>query len=272
MSFFLEHKNCRLAYKITGSGPNALFIQGTGLHGNGWLPQIKELSKEFRCLTFDNRGVGASRPNTTKITIAQMAEDALALMDDQGWKTAHIIGHSLGGAVAQQIALTAPARVQSLALLCTFAKGSDATALTTKMFWIGMRTYIGTRRMRRHAFLEILLPRKLLATADRDQLAAEFAPLFGHDLADHPPAAMQQLAALRAYDSTPHLKNLATIPTLVVGAEEDVLARPAIVRSLAQNIPNAKLIELQECAHGVPIHSSEKINQLLHEHFSRTET
>jgi pimeloyl-ACP methyl ester carboxylesterase len=63
------------------------------------------------------------------LTIARMAGDALALMDNEGWEAAHIVGHSMGGLIAQHIALTARKCVRSLALLCTFAQGRDATKL-----------------------------------------------------------------------------------------------------------------------------------------------
>ena len=56
----LEHRGCRLAYRVSGDGPNVLFIQGSGLHGDGWRPQVDELSKRYRCLTFDNRGMGGA--------------------------------------------------------------------------------------------------------------------------------------------------------------------------------------------------------------------
>ena len=126
-------------------------------------------------------------------------------MNAAGFDAAHIVGHSMGGVIAQQIALTAPKRVRSLALLCTSARGSDATRLSGKMIWLGLRSRVGSRRMRRHAFLEITMAVDYLATQNRDALAALLTPLFGHDLADSPPIVMKQLSALKRFDATARL-------------------------------------------------------------------
>lgn len=264
------HRGCRLTYRIRGDGPPVLFIQGSGLHGDGWRPQVESLARHYRCLSFDNRGVGGSQPSGAPITVEQMAEDALVLMDAQGWASAHLVGHSLGGLVAIHLALTARARVRSLSLLCTFSNGRDATRLSWGMFWLGLRTYLGTRRMRRRAFARFVLPPTLLA--ESDAWAERLAPIFGHDLADRPPVVMKQLAAMRAYDATPHLPQLAGLPALVVGARHDRIATPAIVRALASCLPGCRFVEFAEAAHGVTIQCADEINALLHGHFSAVET
>ena len=265
----VEHRGCRLTYRVQGDGPRVLFIQGSGVHGDGWRPQVETLAKQYRCLSFDNRGMGASQPSGAAITVEQMAEDALVLMDAQGWESAHVVGHSLGGLVALQLALSARARIRSLSLLCTFARGRDATRLSWGMFWLGLRTYLGTRRMRRRAFTQLVLPPALLM--DRDTWAERLAPIFGHDLADHPPVVMKQLAAMRAYDATPQLPKLAGLPTLVVGARYDCIARPEVVRALASSLAGCRLVEFDDAAHGVTIQCADRINALLHGQFSAVE-
>ena len=175
---------------MDGSGPPVFFIQGTGVHGDAWRPQIDELREHFTCLSFDNRGMARSQPRGAAITVPQMAEDALTLMDAAGWKTAHVVGHSLGGAVAQEVALQARARVRSLALLCTFSRGRDAMQMSPSMIWTGLRTRIGTKRQRRNAFLEMVMAPNELVGKDLDRVAADLAPVFGHDLADQPAVAM----------------------------------------------------------------------------------
>lgn len=243
-----------------------LFIQGTGVHGDGWEPQVAAVASHGQCLTFDNRGMGRSQPLGAAITVAQMAEDALAVMDAAGWESAHIVGHSLGGLVALQLALTARARVRSLALLCTFARGRDATKLTPWMLWVGLRTQLGPRRSRRHAFLQMVLPPGEYASVNRDLLAERLAPLFGHDLADQPPVAMKQLRAMSACDLTPRLGELAGLPTLVVSSEHDRIAPPASGQAIADGIPGARYVCLPGAAHGVSITGADRINALLLDH------
>jgi pimeloyl-ACP methyl ester carboxylesterase len=188
-TFTIEHRGCRLAYNVRGDGPPVLLIQGVGLHGDGWRPQVDELAARNRCLTFDNRGMNRSQPIGVPLSVEQMAEDALVLMDAQGWESAHVVGHSLGGLIALHLALSARKRVRSLALLCTFARGRDATRLSPWMIWTGLRARIGTRRQRRRAFLKLVLPSETLAASDPDALAERLAPIFGHDLAGQPPVA-----------------------------------------------------------------------------------
>ena len=246
-----------------------LFIQGAGLHGAGWEPQVSELSTSYTCATFDNRGMGRSQPHVGALTIEQMAADAVAIMDALGWESAHVVGHSMGGLIAQHLAVSARTRVRSLALLCTFPRGGDATKLTPWMLWTGLRTRIGTRRQRRHAFLEMVLTRDELAAADKDVLAAQLEPIFGHDLADQPAIVMKQLSAMSAYDATPLLAGLAGLPTLVLSATHDRLAPPASGRAIAAGIAGARFVEWTDAAHGVPITQAARVNELLREHFAR---
>lgn len=268
----LEHRGCRLAYGVRGDGPPVLLIQGVGVHGAGWTPQVDGIASRYRCLWFDNRGMGRSQPiGGAPVSVAQMADDARALMDAQGWGSAHLVGHSLGGLVAQHLALEDRARVRSLSLLCTFARGRDATRLTAWMLWVGLRTRIGPRRLRRHAFLQIVMPPDALQGADRDSLAGRLAPLFGHDLADQPPVAMKQLRAMNAYDATPRLGELAGVPTLVVSAAHDPIARPESGRALAAGIPGARYVEFADASHGVVIQHADRVNALLLEHLDQAE-
>jgi pimeloyl-ACP methyl ester carboxylesterase len=189
-----------------------------------------------------------------------------------GWDSAHVVGHSLGGLVALDLALKNPARVRSLALLCTFGRGQDAAPLTARMLWTGIRTKIGSRRQRRRAFLELVMPPGTLRGIDADAFAARMAPLFGHDLADQPDVTGSQLAAMRAYDAIPRLHELASISTLVVTAAHDPIAPPSAGRALANAIPESRFVELAEASHGVPIHSPECINELLLDHFAHADT
>jgi pimeloyl-ACP methyl ester carboxylesterase len=202
------------------------------------------------------------------LTIEDMAADALAIMDALGFERFHVVGHSMGGIIAQAVALQAPARVASLAFLCTFAKGSDGSKVTLPMLVTALRMRIGTRAMRRNAFLELIMPARYLAEVDRAALAARLAPLFGHDLAEQPPIVMKQLGAMSKYDAGARLQSLASIPTLVVSAAEDRIALPASGRALSNAIPGARYVEIADAGHGLPIHRAEEINELLAGHLS----
>jgi pimeloyl-ACP methyl ester carboxylesterase len=264
----LTHHGCPISYRVTGTGPPVLLVQGVGVHGDGWRPQVDRLADRYRCLTFDNRGMGHSLPAGTPITVEQMADDARALMDTQGWEAAHVVGHSLGGPVAIHLALTARARVRSLALLCSFARGRAVAPLSWRMVWAGTRSQFGPRGVRRRAFLELVLPPGALRGADRSALAEALAPVLGHDLADQPPVVREQLTAMRRYDATPRLGELGGVPTLVVSAAWDPIAPPGLGQLMAAGILGARYIEVEDASHGLPVQYPERVTALLDEHFT----
>lgn len=265
------HRGCSLSWFAQGNGPPVVMIHGIGVGAAGWRPQVQALETNFRCLCLDNRGFGESQPIGGSLSVELMAQDVLALMDAQGWHSAHVMGHSLGGLVALSLAHQAQDRVRSLALMCTFPSGAIPTRLTPGMMLAGLRTRIGTRRMRRHAFLELVLPPDALAGVDRDALAERLAELFSHDLADQPPVAMRQMGAMRRADATPFLSGLARIPTLVVSASHDRIAPPVGGKALAAGIPGARYVEIPDGSHGVTLQLPERINALLLEHLNAAE-
>lgn len=264
----IETSGARLSYARVGEGPAVLFVQGVGIVGEGWRPQVDALKAEFTCFSFDNRGIGGSTIlGPHPLSVEAMAEDALAILDGERIDRFHLVGHSLGGVIAQEIALRAPSRVMSLSLLCTFARGKQGARLTWDILVAGLKTKIGTRKMRRKAFLQLVLPATHLADlSDADAYARELAPLFGRDLADSPPIAMKQLSALGRYDALDRLSAL-SVPTLVASAEHDRIALPAFGKELASAIPNARYVEIEDAGHGVPIHRPEVVNELLRRHF-----
>ncbi|MEO8428692.1 MAG: alpha/beta hydrolase [Verrucomicrobiota bacterium] len=259
----LKRNDVDLYYELSGYGPPVLLIQGVGVVGECWRPQVNALEKNFQTLLFDNRGIGKSTHCNGPITIEAMAEDARALMDAAGWESAHVIGHSMGGVIAQQLALDCPKRVRSLSLLCTFGRGKDAARLTPWVLWMTLRTRIGTRRMRRRAFLEMLWPAGALEMADTEELATRVAALVGRDLADQPSVLMRQVRALGRHDTLHRLDELAGIPTIVLSAEHDPIALPRYGRMLSESIPGAHFKLMPAASHGVTIEQANHINQML---------
>ena len=263
----LRVEACELHYSVRGSGAPVVLVQGVGVCGSAWAPQVDRLCSEYSCLAFDNRGMGASQPAGRDCSIRQMALDTLSLMDAQGWESAHLVGHSMGGLIGLEAALTAPMRVRSLSLLCTFARGRDATRLTWPLLSIGIRSRIGSRVARRRAFLELMAPPGS-SGGNSDALAERIGSLFGHDLADQHPSVMKHLAAMRVHDVTARLGELGQIPTTVVSAQHDLIAPPSSGRAIAAGIPGARYVEIPNAAHGVPILDAPRINELLLEHLS----
>jgi 3-oxoadipate enol-lactonase len=116
-----------LHYLRSGSGPPLLLIQGmSGTHLSWGEPLLEQLRPVFDVITYDHRGIGHSGPVTEPFTIAELAEDAVALLDALEVETAHVLGISMGGMVAQELVLAAPDRVRTLAIGCSYCGGPGA--------------------------------------------------------------------------------------------------------------------------------------------------
>ncbi len=255
-----------LSYEIAGEGLAVLCIQGVGVIGRAWAPQIAALAPRFRTIAFDNRGIGHTALGSGALTIERMAADALAIVDAERIDRFHLLGHSMGGLIAQHVALTARSRVESLSLLCTFANGKDATALSWRMLIAGLRSRVGTRAMRRSGMMRMIMPDSYLRTVDRRRLADELAKLFGRDLGDQPPIIGQQLRAMSRYSAAPRLHELSGLPTLVVSGAHDPIAPPPLGRAIADGIAGARFVEFVDAGHALPIQCADEVNALLLNH------
>lgn len=258
--------NAQLHYRVEGSGPAILLIQGVGVCGHGWNPQTEVFRKDFTTIVYDNRGIGRSTYAGQSMSLSELVEDAIRLLDHLNINRAHIVGHSLGGVIARLLALKHPGRVLSLSLLCTFAFGAQAMKPNLRIIWLGTLSRLGTRRSRRRAFLKLLFSRKFLANIkNKDQMAKDIGRIVGRDLGANSKIADLQLKVL-ASEKTSQIIEPA-FPVIVVAAEEDPIALPAYNEELARNISRAKYVLLKKASHGVVIENPEIVNPLLLENF-----
>jgi len=115
-----------ITWERRGEGPPLLLVQGVGLGRWGWGPCVDLLAARFEVVVYDNRGIGESDAPPGPYTVAMLAEDAVQVLDEAGVDRAHVLGASLGGMVAQHVAVEHPERVDHLVLACTTPGGSDA--------------------------------------------------------------------------------------------------------------------------------------------------
>src|SRR5690349_21090444 len=114
-------EGAEIYYETTGDGDPLVLIMGLGADMRGWAMQSAAFAEHYRVVMIDNRGVGKSSLAAPPYTTKQMAMDTLAVLDDAGIERAHVLGVSLGGAIAQELAIAAPGRIRSLALGSTWA-------------------------------------------------------------------------------------------------------------------------------------------------------
>jgi pimeloyl-ACP methyl ester carboxylesterase len=127
----------KIAWDATGAGPPVLLVQGLGYPRWGWDPIVAGLAERYRVVRFDNRGIGESDKPPGPYSADDMALDALQVLDEAGVDRAHVVGASLGGMIAQCLAVAHPERVERLVLCCTTPGGEDAVPMpevTTRLF------------------------------------------------------------------------------------------------------------------------------------------
>jgi pimeloyl-ACP methyl ester carboxylesterase len=217
----------KIAWERHGAGPPLLLIHGLGYARWGWEPVVERLARSFDVLLFDNRGVGESDAPPGPYTAEAMAADAVQVLDEAGVDRAHVVGTSLGGMVAQELALRWPARVDRLVLACTTPGGPKA-------FPMPQRTVdLMTARATMREYVENALepdPRPELV--DRILVHRErTAQPFEHWAA--------QAAAGAAFDAHDRLGSVAA-PTLVQHGYGDVVVDPRNADLLAAAIPGAR--------------------------------
>ena len=117
---FVVANGVRTFYRAVGDGPPLLLIAGNGMDHTAFDEQLPSFGRHFRCIVYDLRGIGQSDVPSGGYTTPEMARDALALLDCLEIERAHVAGYSLGGAIGQEMAASAPERVQSLSLYSSF--------------------------------------------------------------------------------------------------------------------------------------------------------
>ena len=267
----LKLADANLHYEVEGQGPPVLFIQGVGVSGAGYAPQIEALAGTHTCVTFDNRGLGRSTGDVSALSVEQLAGDVVSLIAALDLGPVHLVGHSLGGVIAHCTALRAPQAVKSLALLCTFVGGQDLARPTARLIWGGMRSRVGTKGMRASGFARLVSPGAYVAERGLHATVAELERSFARPLWDAPGVSDKQLAALRAYDARDQLERLGELPTLVMSGRHDPIARPEFGRELARRIPGARFFEHEQASHALPIQQADVVNTMLLEHFAYAE-
>jgi 3-oxoadipate enol-lactonase len=223
----------RFFYDVEGGGEPALLLMGLGGEHHGWDFQRKELARKHRIVLLDNRDAGASDEARGAYGIADMAQDALGVMDHLGIERFHVIGASMGGAIAQQVVLQAPPRIASLVLASTWGR-TDAFLQAILGGW-----RLLVERLAPEEFLRVQMPwaftHRFLASPS-PELAAWQAARAGQPLLKSVAAYQRQVDACLGHD-TLDILSLLRVPTLVLVGEDDILTPPRYARAIAAAMP-----------------------------------
>lgn len=241
-----------------GEGDDVLFISGLADEGACWVDQVAGLHHRFRITTFDNRGVGRSAAPDGPFRIADFVADTAALMDRLGLERAHVVGSSMGGAIAQELALAEPGRVRSLVLNGTWCRGdrflheifrswmwSAEKADSIRDFLVAVNLWCFAPRIWNDGTMD-----EWLAAAEAsphqqsvDAFCRSAEALIGHDSAD-------RISAIEA-------------PTLVTVGALDLVLPPRFSAELVDRIPGSRLVVVRDAGHQPFQEVPEDYNRLL---------
>jgi 3-oxoadipate enol-lactonase len=232
-------RDIKIHFDVYGDGEPLLMIMGLGASSAVWDPAlVKELSRKFGVITFDNRGTGRSDKPDAPYSIEMFADDAAGLLDNLNIPRAHIFGVSMGGMIAQEFALRHPTRVVTLTLGCTTAGGTHSIPPPPESLKVltAPREGVAPEEIVRRGW-PLGYTQDFIAT-HRDELEASLRRVLEHPT---PPFAFQrQIEAtytLKTWDRLPEIK----APTLVVTGAQDVLIPAKNSELIAGRIPGAKL-------------------------------
>ncbi|MBK9313357.1 MAG: alpha/beta fold hydrolase [Acidobacteria bacterium] len=259
----LQVNDIQIFYEVNGKGEPLLMIYGLAGRGNGFRHQIISLSAEFRTIVFDNRGTGETDQPEEPYSIEQMADDAAGLLDGLGIDSAYVFGVSMGGMIAQELALRHPGKVRKLALGCTHS---------------GIKHCVPSPKWVTEIF-------KTLAGKQREEAVRESVPFnFSPWTQKHKPELIEaeirrmipngqslhgytnQVKAIYGFDTFDRLPAI-DVPTLIMTGKDDVLIPPDNSRMLAERIPGARLIEIENAGHLFFIEQADQVNRALIEFF-----
>lgn len=246
-------------YEDYGKGEPLLLIAGWGTDLSCWLPQIPEFSTKYRVIAFDNRGAGRTDAPDELYSFRMMAEDTVGLLDAMGIGKAHILGVSMGGCIAQEIAIEHPERTKSLILAATTAApGACPMLLKTLTAWTAaMREGVSAKTVARMQLPYVVTSRFF----DQPEMVALFVDAMAANPCQPKAYACQrQTEASAGQDTRARLKHIAA-PTLVLVGKEDIMLPVKHSEELAALIPGARLVVLDGGAHGFSIEIADKFNR-----------
>lgn len=251
-----------LHYETHGdNGPPIVLVMGVRARGLAWGPIVDHLSQSHRLVWYDHRGVGDSGPLSAPSSMAQMSADTIGLMDHLKWDTAHVVGVSMGGMIAQHVVLDHPGRARSATFIVTTAHGKGLQQTDLKTLWRYARTFFGSQDKRLVALARMLYSAEYLENAGLIPVVGRMKDAFGHD---HRGTVKDQIRAIRNHDTRPRLSEM-DLPMLVIGAGADAIIPEWHAQQLHAELTNAEYVSFPKACHGVIAEESEAVSR----HISR---
>ena len=264
----VEVGDINMYYEVHGKGEPLVLIMGLAASSGQWFRQIPGLSREYRVVAFDNRGTGQSGKPDIPYTMQMLAQDIAGLLDALGIDAAHIYGHSMGGMIAQEFALSYSERVISLILGATNCGGAHAITPDAEVLSL---LFDPERRLRltpEEAVRESLpfMCNQEFIDNNPDIVGQFIAKVVEHMTPPHVYVRHAEAAiGLDTYERLPQIK----APTLVICGTADRFSPVENSRLLSSRIPNAELVILENMGHGFFLEAAEETNKAILDFLAR---
>ncbi|OUL20420.1 alpha/beta hydrolase [Nostoc sp. T09] len=247
-----------LFYDIKGAGEPLLLIAGFFCDHTYWSLLMPSLVKEYQVIRLDNRGFGRTSAPDNPYSIQQMATDTAALLERIDIKKVHLAGHSMGGQIAQELALAHPEKVQSLILLSSLAKG-DARFNSIIATWGELPANLDLK-LYQQVILPWIFTDAFYSIPEMIEMIVNLA--INYPFPPTPHGLYHQSRAILGCDTTQRLNDI-HCPTLVLVGKQDILTPVKFSEQLAQGISNAELVVLERGGHGFLIESPEAVASVM---------
>jgi len=263
----VQVKELEIAYSIDGRGEPVVLIGGFTMVKESWELQVAPLAEHFRVISFDNRGVGETTVPSERFSVAEMAAGTVGLMDALGIDSAHIFGVSMGGLIAQVLALDYPDRVKKVALGCTTHGGRHAAQPQKEVMQLLAKASDPSIPVEESVRLR--LPTILAERFIREE--PERLEEFVRSSVQHwptPEGAAGQMGALSVFNVKKRLGEI-RCPVLVITGAEDRMMPPENSRLLVEEIAGAELYMVEEAGHFFFFEKPDEVNRVLIDFFSK---
>ncbi len=252
----IEIDGIQLFYRVKGEGPPVLLIHGLGGDIRSWEFQEDELAKHFTLLMPELRGHGRSEgPNAPVVTAERFAKDIAVFLKKLGCESVHVVGHSMGGVIAQQLTLDFPERVKKLVLIDTAPKITEET-IDEVYSWREAQVEGGQEAYH-------LAATKSAYSAEFIENNRELIDLLlnREDLVNEEGVLAAGLG-LASFDVTERLSDI-RVETLIIHGEADCIIEYPLGKILHKEIPNSELVLFPNCGHSPTVEKREILGQIL---------
>jgi 3-oxoadipate enol-lactonase len=254
---FISANDIELYYEIHGSGEPLLLIMGLSHNSLSWKRSLPPLAEHFQVILFDNRGTGRSSKPETPYSIELMAEDARAVLDAAGVESAHVYGISMGGMIAQRLAIAHPARVRSLVLGCTTSGGANHVQPPPEVGMAMLSRASASPVEAAWAAVPILYSEGFIQK-NRDAIEEDIRTRLQIPTPAH--CYMLQLQACLAHDTYDELNRI-SVPTLVIHGDADLLVPFENGVTLNEKINGAEFFKVPGAGHLYVTEAQDEVNQ-----------